>query len=328
MKTATMMKAAVVRESGQIPVYENFTVPISNSGENHIRVMAAALSHLVKSRANGTHYSASQQLPFIVGIDGVGRLDDGRRVYFVMPTAPYGSMAERTIVPTSHCISLPDDLDDVTAAAIVNPGMSSWAAYTERAKLQAGETVLINGATGIAGRLAIQIAKHLGAKKVIATGRNLDALKELADLGADVCIPLTEDLAALEAAFKVQFAAGVDVVIDYLWGKSAECLLIAGAKAAKSAVPIRFVQVGSVSGAEIELPSAVLRSSAITLMGSGMGSISLERLLHVMSNLLKAAVPAGLKIKTKSLPLADIQQVWVKDDGAGRTVFTITESEV
>ena len=86
-------------------------------------------------------------------------------------------MAEATVAPSASCLPLPDDLDDVTAAAIANPGMSSWAAFKERAKLKAGETVLVNGATGAAGRLAVQIAKHLGAKKVIATGRNAEALK-------------------------------------------------------------------------------------------------------------------------------------------------------
>jgi len=139
----------------------------------------------------------------------------------------------------------------VTAAAIANPGMSSWAAYRERAKLKAGETVLVNGATGAAGRLAVQIAKHLGASKVIATARNADALKSIEALGADVTIPLVEDEAALADGFEQQFAQGVDVVIDYLWGKSAERLLIAGAKAGKDAVPIRFVQIGAVSGPNI-----------------------------------------------------------------------------
>lgn len=90
----------------------------------------------------------------------------------------------------------------MTATAIANPGMSSWAAYKERARLRAGETVLVNGATGAAGRLAVQIAKHLGAAKVIATGRDLDALKSVAGLGADVTIPLVEDGTALENAFK------------------------------------------------------------------------------------------------------------------------------
>jgi NADPH:quinone reductase-like Zn-dependent oxidoreductase len=317
------MKAALVRGPGQTPVYGDFAEPGVTSGEMRIRVTAAAMSPLVKSRASGTHYSSSGQFPFVVGIDGVGRLDDGRRVYFVLPNAPYGSMAERAVVPSERCLVLPDELDDVTAAAIANPGMSSWAALTERAKLKRGETVLINGATGTAGRLAVQIAKHLGAKKVIATGRNADALASVAALGADVTIPLVEDAAALEARLKEHFAEGVDVVIDYLWGKSAECILIAGAKAGPEAVPIRFVQVGSSSGADIALPSAVLRSSAIELMGSGIGSIPLYRLVHSIGALLQAAVPGGFKIATSTVPLSEVERAWADDDSTRRTVFTV-----
>ncbi len=316
------MKAAIVKGAGQTPVYGELSDPLPSDGESHVAVSAAALSHVVKSRASGTHYSSSEQFPFGVGIDGVGRLDDGRRVYFVLPRAPYGSMAERTVVPSAQCLAIPDELDDVTAAAIANPGMSSWAAYTERAKLKGGETVLINGATGTAGRLAVQIAKYLGAKKVIATGRNTDALKSVAALGADVLIPLVTDDAALENDFKTQFAQGVDVVIDYLWGKSAERLLIAGAKAGPDARPIRFVQVGSASGADIILPSAVLRSSAIELMGSGIGSIPLDRLVKAIGDLLHATMPGGFQIATHPVPLSDVEQAWSRDDSRGRTVFT------
>ncbi|WP_020175692.1 quinone oxidoreductase family protein [Methyloferula stellata] len=316
------MKAALVKGAGLIPVYGDFADPAPSDGESRIAVSAAALSPVVKSRASGTHYSSSQRFPFGVGIDGVGRLDDGRRVYFVMPRAPYGSMAERTVAPSAQCLAIPDELDDVTAAAIANPGMSSWAAFVERAKLKAGETVLVNGATGTAGRLAVQIAKYLGAKKVVATGRNADALKSIAALGADITIPLAADDAALEDELKMQFAQGVDVVIDYLWGRSAERLLIAGAKAGLDAIPIRFVQVGSASGSDIALPSAALRSSAIELMGSGIGSIPLDRFVNAIGNLLHAAVPGGFQIATNPIPLSDVEDAWSRDDSKGRIVFT------
>ena len=317
------MKAAIVRGAGQSPVYADFAEPVPSSGENRVRVTAAALSHIVRSRASGAHYSSAGQFPFVVGIDGVGRLDDGRRVYFVLPRAPHGAMAEQTVVPAAQCLPLPNELDDVTAAAIANPGVSSWAAYTERARLKVGETVLVNGATGTAGRLAVQIAKHLGARKVIATGRNPESLSSLASLGADVTIPLVESEAALEDRFKEQFAERVDVVIDYLWGKSAERLLIAGAKAGADAVPIRFVQVGSVSGPDITLPSAVLRSSAIELMGSGIGSIPFGRFINAVDGLLAATVPCGFKIAAKPVPLADVEQTWSADGDNQRTVLTI-----
>lgn len=317
------MKAAVVKDAGQAPVYEEFAEPVAAAGESRVTVSASALSHLAKNRASGRHYSSSGKFPFVAGIDGVGRLDDGSRVYFIMPRPPYGSFAARTVVPVAQCLLLPEGLDDVTAAAIANPGMSSWAAYTERAKLKAGETVLVNGATGISGRLAVQIAKYLGAKKVIATGRNAEALRALAALGADVTIQLGEDAAALESSFKEQFAHGVDVVIDYLWGKSAETLLVASAKAGAEAVPIRFVQVGAVSGPDITLPSTALRSSAIELMGSGIGSISLDRLVNAIDGVLKAAVPGDFQIATSPVPLAELEEAWSMENSTRRTVFTI-----
>jgi NADPH:quinone reductase-like Zn-dependent oxidoreductase len=318
------MKAAIIREAGQTPVYGDIAEPSPGVGEHRIAVTAAAISQVVKSRASGKHYSSSGRFPFVVGIDGAGRLEDGSRVYFFSPN---GSMAERTVVSASHCLPLPDGLDDVTAAAIANPGMSSWAAYTERAKLKAGETVLVNGATGTSGRLAVQIAKHLGAKKVIATGRNADALASLKALGADVTIPLAGSDAELEQKFKEQFAEGIDVVIDYLWGNSAERLLIAAAKAGAEGVPIRFVQIGSVSGADITLPSAVLRSSAIELMGSGIGSIPLERLIDAVSGLLQATLPGGFAIATNPVALSDVEQAWPRDDSTRRTVFTVDQRE-
>jgi NADPH:quinone reductase-like Zn-dependent oxidoreductase len=319
------MKAAIVPGAGQTPVYGDFREPEPSPGGVRIAVTAAAISPIVKSRTSGAHYSSSGRFPFIAGIDGVGRLDDGTRVYFVMPGAPYGSMAERAVVPSAQCLPLPDGLDDATAAAIANPGMSSWAAYTERAGLRPGETVLVNGATGAAGRLAVQIAKHLGAGKVIATARNAETLASVAALGADVTIPLVEDEVALEDRFKERFSEGVDVIIDYLWGKSAERLLIAGAKAGPEAVPIRFVQVGSASGADIVLPSAVLRSSAIELMGSGIGSIPLDRMVHSIGELLQAAAPGGFKIATGVVPLSEVERTWRNEDGARRMVLTMTE---
>jgi len=321
------MKAAIVMEAGQTPIYGDFKEPVPADGEVQVKVTAAALSNVVKSRASGKHYSSSGQFPFVVGIDGVGRLNDGRRVYFVLPKAPLGSMSEKTVIRTSQCVSLPDDLDDVTAAAIANPGMSAWAALKERAHLAPGETVLVNGATGTAGRLAVQIAKYMGARKVVATGRNTEALKALAALGADVTIPLGDASDAFEDALKEQFAGdGIDVVLDYLWGPSAERIMIAGAKAGKDAVPIRFVHIGSVSASDITLPSAALRSSAITLMGSGIGSIPVDRIVKSIDDLMQATIPGGFVIDTKTFPLSEVENVWTTAGNIPRTVFQIAQN--
>ena len=317
------MKAAIVRGPGQTPVYADFAEPALMPQETLIRVTASAISPLARARAAGSHYSVTGEFPFVAGVDGVGRRDDGGRVYFAFPRAPYGGMAEVVAAPVAHCAPIPDDLDDTTAAAIANPGMSSWVAYKERARLKPGETVLVNGATGTSGRLAVQIAKHLGAKKVIATGRNAEALESLAALGADVTIPLSEDSAALENSLIAQFSEGVDVVIDYLWGRSAERILAAAARAGTGARPIRFVQVGSMTGENITLPSAVLRATAIELMGSGLGSVPLDRLASAIGELLQAAGPAGFKVAFKTAPLSDVERAWGESDTTRRTVFVM-----
>jgi NADPH:quinone reductase-like Zn-dependent oxidoreductase len=317
------MKAALVLQAGQAPVYGDFPEPDPSEGENRIAVTAASLSHVTRSRASGAHYSTSGQIPFVVGIDGVGRDASGRRIYFALPTAPFGSMAEQSRVKASHCLALPDDLDDVTAAAIAIPGMSSWAALQETAKFQAGETVLVNGATGVSGRLAVQIAKYLGAKKVIATGRNTEALKSLVPLGADLTIPLAQDGEALEQAFLEPFHEGVDVVLDYLWGSSMERLLVAAAKAGEEGVPIRFIQIGGASASSISLPNQVLRASAIQLMGSGIGSVPFHRLLKAIEGVLQATVQGTFEVATATVPLSNVEDAWSTEIPQFRTVFLV-----
>jgi NADPH:quinone reductase-like Zn-dependent oxidoreductase len=267
--------------------------------------------------------------PAIAGTDGVGLAPDGRRVYFAMPEAPYGSLAELCPISTRRLVEIPDDVDDITAAAIANPGMSAWASLMERARLVKGETVLVNGATGTAGRVAVQLAKYLGAAKVIATGRNAAELEELKGIGADGVVPfnLTAGNAGgaeeFERGLKDVFAGGIDVVIDYLWGESAKVILSALARTIGDR-PARFVQVGSSSGeAEIALNAAVLRASAIVMMGSGVGSVSREALVASIAKTFAAVGPAGLKVATEIVPLAQVEETWKRASGKPRVVFTI-----
>ncbi|QJT80959.1 zinc-binding alcohol dehydrogenase family protein [Kosakonia sp. MUSA4] len=311
------MYAALVHQTNQPPCYARFAMPEARQGECLITVNAAAISHVVKSRASGQHYSFDGTLPFVPGIDGVGTRPDGQRVWFAFPRSPWGSMAEFAPVAEQHCIPLADELDSISAAAMANPGMSAWAALVTRAGLRRGETVLINGATGSAGQLAVQIARHLGAGKIIVTGRNAAVLHSL---GADYAINLTDESEALRQQFASAFATHVDIVVDYLWGSSAELILAAAAKA-KS--PTRFVQVGALSGQDIRLSGAWLRAAPIQMMGSGIGSLSLPQLLQATAEMFAVAVPAQLRIATTPAPLSDVETAWLRDDSQKRTVFVI-----
>jgi NADPH:quinone reductase-like Zn-dependent oxidoreductase len=323
------MKAAVVNGPGQKPHYTNFSEPVAKEGKELISVRASALSQLTKSRAAGAHYSSDGAFPAVAGTDGVGRTTEGQRVYFALPEAPFGALAEKSLVKAQHCIPLPDDLDDIIAAAIANPGMSAWAALMARAHFKAGETVLVNGATGTAGRLAVQLAKYLGAAKVIATGRNKEELEEVKALGAGVTIPFALGtlhpfgVKRYEEALIQEFAKGIDVVVDYLWGESARTIIAAIAKSVENARPVRFVHVGGASGEEsIDLPGAGLRSSAIVLMGSGAKSVPSSQLLEAIKRVFEATIPARLQIATKTVPLSEVEEHW-SAPGKPRVVFTL-----
>ena len=269
------MRAAVVGSFSEPPRCGTFPEPTASGDDVLIQVRAAALSNLVKGQASGRHYSSGSELPFVPGNDGVGKLPDGRRVYFIGPRAPHGSMAEWCVVSPSRTIVLPDTVDDVTAAALGNPGLASWGALLGRARLQRGESVLVNGATGVAGQQAVQVAKCLGAQRVIATGRDGAVLERLRALGADETISLRQPADALVESFR-KALPGVDVVVDYIWGQSAECLLEAakGHGALGGEPRVRYVQIGSISGDPISLKAEWLRSSGLELMGSGLGSLS------------------------------------------------------
>jgi NADPH:quinone reductase-like Zn-dependent oxidoreductase len=316
------MKAAIVTAAGKTPVYGDFQDPLPGDGEVRVKVTAAALPRLAKMRAAGTHYSSTSGFPFVPGIDGVGKLDDGQRVYFAAPTAPFGSMAEFTVVKRSQCVPLPDDLDDVTAAAIANPGMASMAALKERAKLVPGETVLINGGTGSAGRLSVQVAKYLGASRVIVTGRDVASLAGVRELGADVTIPLTPTQ-ELASALAEEFRTGVNVVLDYLWGPSAEQIILASAKNGKEGERVRYVQIGSLAGETIQLPAQALRATALELMGTGLGSVHLDRLVEDIGEVLRATKPRHFAVKTTTEPLANVEKAWLADTGTPRMVFLV-----
>jgi NADPH:quinone reductase-like Zn-dependent oxidoreductase len=316
------MKAAVVNVLGEAPMYQTFVDPVAQEGEALIKVRAAGLHPIVKARASGVHYSSDHVVPMVPGVDGVGTLEDGSRVFFGFARAPFGSMAERTVTRREMTIPLPDGIDDAQAAAIANPGMSAWVSIKERAGLVAGESVLILGATGVAGQLAIQTARLLGAKRVIGVGGNVEAIAA-ADVDAVIALGEPED--SVRDAFAAEAAKGIDVVIDYLWGRPTELLLEAFGRGFRATAThrTRLVEVGESAGKTISLPGAVLRSIDLTMMGSGFGAARMETILAAIPQLFARAAAGTLKISVDAVPLAEVESAWNRAEKGRRIVFTV-----
>lgn len=316
------MQAAVIESLDRPPRYASFREPAIEEDELLVQVRAAGLHPIVKALARGSHYASGGELPAVAGIDGVGDLKDGTRVYFGSMRRPWGTMAEWAPAPRALSIPVPDELGDVEAAALVNPAMSSWVALRDRAALASGETVLILGATGVAGQLAIQVARHLGARRVIAAGRNVDVLA-----GADVdrIVALGEPEEAIAEALAAEAAAGIDVAIDYLWGRPTELLLEALAKGfnARSTHRTRLVEVGESAGKTITLPGATLRSIDLMLMGSGFGAASIDRILAAIPELFRLAARGRLTMEIEPVPLSEVESAWERVEKGRRIVFTI-----
>ncbi len=318
------MDAAVLHTLGKPPRFEQFSEPIANDGEAIVHVHAASLKPIDKQLASGSHYASPRQLPVVCGSDGVGHLSDGQRVFFGGTRAPYGSMAQRTVVRQAFCFPVPEGVDDETAAALPNPGVSAWLSLAYRAKLAPGENVLILGATGVTGKLAVQIAKLLGAGRVIAAGRNQQVLSTLDKLGADATIQLdapSEDLG--EAFVREAGESGFQVVIDYVWGRPAEVFLAAITRKEFAAITAetRFVQVGEGAGPTISLAAAVLRSTALTILGTA-GIPPLDILVDALQKVMAHAASGELHVETERVPLADIESAWDRNQAGRRLVIT------
>jgi NADPH:quinone reductase-like Zn-dependent oxidoreductase len=305
------MHAAVVRQFDHPPRYEDFAAPVpSGEDEAIVDVLASGLHPRVRSQANGSHYTSTDELPLIPGIDGVGRRADGSLVYFILPDTAYGAMADSTVIDNRRSIPLPSGADPVLLAAAMNPGMSSWVALQHRIEFTKGQSVLILGATGSAGQLAIQIAKHVGAGPVLAAGRGAEKLAALGGLGADDTVDLAADPEVVAHDLTAK-AAEVDVVLDYLWGKPAESVIMPLLTGREDRTRlISWVQIGAIAGANISLPSAALRQANIRFLGSGQGSVSASGILSTLP-LLAAEIDKGsFSIDAVARPLSEVEFIW------------------
>ncbi len=313
------MDAAVLHTLGKPPRFEQFPEPTAEEGEAVVHVRAAALKPVDRQMAQGTHYASPRNLPAICGIDGVGRLEDGTRVYFGGPRPPYGAMAQRTVVSRLRCFPVAEGADEILTAALVNPATSAWLSLTWGARLAPGETVLVLGATGVTGRLAIQVAKLIGAGRVVAAGRNEKRLRSLLELGADATIRLdSPDRDLREAFVREAGEGGFQVILDYLWGRPTETLLSAITRKEFAAVEseTRLVQVGESAGPTIALPAAVLRSTPLRILGTA-GIPPRDTLTNALQQVMTWAAQGQLSIKVETVPLADIELAWQRSDQSG-----------
>jgi NADPH:quinone reductase-like Zn-dependent oxidoreductase len=317
------MHAALVRSFDDPPRYETYDSPEpTGANEALVDVLAVGLHPRVRSGAAGRHYTSTSTLPMIPGIDGVARLPDGRRVYFVAPDDVWGTMADQAVVDLRRTIDLPEDVDVAKVAAAMNPAMSAWVALRRRVPLEPGQSVLVLGATGNAGGMAVQVAKRLGAGRVVGAGRNPEQLARLPAMGADEVVTLVDD-ATITSERLAKAAAEVDVVIDYLWGDPASIAIMAllGARADRSRA-LDWIQIGSVAGPTIELPSVALRSANFRLQGNGQGAVSPEAYLAELPTLVDEIDAGTLDVTAHPVPLAEVETTWNAPELPGaRTVF-------
>ncbi len=317
------MHAAVLHTLGKVPRYEEFPEPVAGDGEVIVHVHAASLKPIDKQLASGLHYASSRELPLVCGSDGLGHLSDGQRVFFAGPRPPYGAMSQRTVVPRALTFPVPENVTDETAAALPNTGVSAWLSLTYRAKLMAGENALILGATGVTGKLAIKMAKLLGAARVVAAGRNQTILSTLHMHGADATIRLDMPAQELNDAFAREASqSGFQVVIDYVWGRPTEAFLAVITRKGFAHIKseTRFVQVGESAGPTISLPAAVLRSTALTILGTA-GIPPRNILVDAWQEVISLAASGKVHVDTERVALANIENAWERDQQGFRFVI-------
>jgi NADPH:quinone reductase-like Zn-dependent oxidoreductase len=311
------MKAAVITSFDHPPRYSDIADPVPDgTDELLVDVLAAGLHHVTRGRASGAHYSNDDGLPLIPGIDGVGRGADGKLRYFVQGPGLAGSMAEKTVIERGRSVELPEACDPVTIAAAMNPAMAAWLALRCRVPFRAGQKVLILGATGSSGSMAVQIARHLGAAQVIAAGRDERKLDRLPELGASEIVPLGDGRLG-------ELARDVDVVLDFVWGEAAvrsmEAVL---RRRTDRSLPLTWIHIGSMAGDAAAIPGMFLRAANFNIVGSGLGSVPVDAILAELPALANEIAAGTFRIDALAVPLADVERAWTDAPGGGRIVFT------
>ncbi len=321
------MKAAVLKQLGGVPVYEDFEEPTLSGGEIIMNLHAVALKNIDKFLASGKHYASYNKVPVVVGLDGVGTLEDGSKVYAKGHT---GTLAERASISEDEFVRLPERLDWDIAAAIPNAALGSYLPLKVKGQLKDGDTVLINGGTGVTGKLAIQLAKHYGAGRIIVTGHIKGREDKLKELGADELVSTQqEEEVFLKHLKQIERKSPIQIVIDYLWGRPTALILKGlfreGGKAPEH--PTKIISAGSLSGDEITLSSNNLRSGKTEIIGAGLGSYTQEEFRkfnqEILPELFQLAAEGRLKFDLQKEKLEDIETVWTREAGGKRIIVEI-----
>jgi NADPH2:quinone reductase len=303
-----MMRAAMVHALGATPAVEQHPQPARQAGQVLVEMTAAGLNPVDLAIVSGGFYGGHPPLPFTAGREGVGRVLEGdgfaagSLVYTIK--AATGSLADRFLADESHTWQLPADVDPIVAAALGIAGIAAWVAVEERARVSSGERVLVLGATGTVGSIAVQAARLLGAGRVVAAGRDAERLERARELGADAIVQIGDD-ADLEAAFREAFPdGGPDVVIDPLWGAPALAAMRTGS------MGMRLVNLGQSAGAESLIPSATVRGKRLEIIGHTVFDTPLDVAERAHHAALRHAHAGNLSVELESSPLDDVAKAW------------------
>lgn len=300
---AATMPAFVLGAPGERPRVERFPVPEDDPSARAVEVHAAGLNPFDVVYAAGAHAIGPPPTPSVVGIEGIGRTADGRRVYFDVAVAPYGSLAPYAAVAPEHLFDVRADVDDATAIALGAAGFAAWIPLMRRACVTPTDTVAVLGATGAVGRLAVQLARLAGARRVVAVGRDVETLRRSAREGADAVVALGEG-GDLAASIHAATEGRLDVVIDLLWGAPARAALEA------CSVGARFVQVGSSAATEAVLPANSWRTRWVSLLGYSTLHASAADKADAYAALLDHAAAGRLAVGTRVLPFSAVDEAW------------------
>jgi NADPH2:quinone reductase len=305
------MPAAIIDRLGGVPHRGLVDAPTRAPGQTLVEVTAAALNPLDLLIAAGGFYAGSPQPPYVPGKEGVGRvlesdtLAPGTRVWFETPGGVGGDGAFAALAAVDDARTLPaaDGVDDALAASLGIAGMAAWLALSWRAGLQPGETVLVLGATGVVGSIAVQLAKLLGAGRVVAAGRNQAALGRTRALGADAVVVL-DGVGDMAAAFRDAAAGEIDVTVDPVFGEP----MLAAARA--SARGARIVQLGEAAAPTVALPSGLVRGRMLEILGLSHFGTPDSAKATAYRELLAHAAAGRLVVDIEQRPLARVADLW------------------